>query len=251
MEPIITRAIAPSLARCPIPGTPALLVSVRSVAEAETAFAGRASLIDIKEPRFGSLGRATPATLRAVAGRMAGRCPISAALGELRESPVPPEVAGLAFAKWGLSGCGRQTNWRRDLARAGRQVREVNPGCRPVAVAYADWQRAQAPAPRHVWDFAREHGWDVILLDTWDKDGSTLLDWVPLAELARLRERSLGAGIRVALAGSLGPEQVQTLLPLCPDWFAVRGAVCRGGRREGVIHGPAVRQLVALLARGP
>jgi (5-formylfuran-3-yl)methyl phosphate synthase len=251
MEPSFQRNLAklrpPYTPSSPHPGLSALLVSVRSDAEAGIALAGGAELIDIKEPRLGSLGRAAPAVIRAVADRVAGRCPVSAALGELRDSPPPPDLPGLAFAKWGLSGCAGQPEWQRHLARAGDQLRRANRDCRPVAVAFADWERARAPSPADVWQFALDHGWDVLLLDTWRKDGSTLLDWLPLSELARLRELSLRAGIRVAFAGSLGPEEMRVLLPLRPDWFAVRGAVCRGSRREGEIHGPSVRQLVEWL----
>jgi uncharacterized protein (UPF0264 family) len=52
----------------------------------------------------------------------------------------------------------------------------------------------------------------------------------------------------VALAGSLGPAQVRTLRAAGPDWFAVRGAVCQGGRRAAAVDAGKVRQLVQLLA---
>ena len=42
-----------------------LLVSVRSADEARTALAGGATVIDVKEPERGPLGRADPATWRA------------------------------------------------------------------------------------------------------------------------------------------------------------------------------------------
>src|SRR5207244_12998888 len=82
---------------------PGLLVSGRSVVEAESALAGGAALIDIKEPAHGSLGRAHDAVIQAVVERVAGRRPVSAALGELLEfhGPVPH---GLTFVKWGLAG---------------------------------------------------------------------------------------------------------------------------------------------------
>ncbi len=85
------------------------------------------------------------------------------------------------------------------------------------------------------------------MLDTWEKDGSTLLDWLPVGEAERLRERCRVAGVPIALAGSLGPIEMRTLRPLAPDWFAVRGAVCQGRRRGAVIDEGKVRQLAALL----
>src|SRR5207248_4650901 len=85
---------------------PKLLVSVRNRAEAEAALAGGADLIDVKEPKRGALGAADARTLAAVVAAVAGRRPVSAALGELRETfwKGPPALPGLAYVKWGLAG---------------------------------------------------------------------------------------------------------------------------------------------------
>jgi uncharacterized protein (UPF0264 family) len=215
---------------------PALLVSVRSAAEAEAALEGGAALIDVKEPARGSLGRAPAETVAAVVRLVAGRRPVSAALGEWLESPTLPEIPGLAFVKWGLAGCGREPAWRHCLAN-------TSLGRRLVAVAYADWRRAAAPEPEAVCDFACEHGVGAFLLDTWAKDGTTLLDWLSPAAIHSLCGRCRASGVRVALAGSLGSVQITELSPVQPDWFAVRGAVCRGGQRADAVDTEAVRHL--------
>src|SRR5581483_9289165 len=151
-----------------------LLVSVRSAAEAEAALAGGAALIDVKEPRRGSLGRADDGTIAAVVRAVGGRRPVSAALGELAERRAVP-ILPLAFAKWGLAGKREHADWPGELRRAAGLL---PPGCRPVAVAYADWRRAGAPAPTEVCAFAGAHHWGAFLIDTWRKDGTTLLDWL-------------------------------------------------------------------------
>jgi uncharacterized protein (UPF0264 family) len=221
-----------------------LLVSVRTAAEAEAALAGGAALIDVKEPARGSLGRADAATVAAVLRAVASRRPVSAALGELVESPDPMPHSGLSYVKWGLSGCGEQADWRGALRRAARALPD---SWRPVAVAYADWRRATSPSPAEVCAFACEQRWGAFLLDTWRKDGSTLLDWCSFPALFEMRERCRAAGVPVALAGSLGADQMRVLRPLRPDWFAVRGAACRGGRRTGTIDAGLVRRLADLL----
>jgi uncharacterized protein (UPF0264 family) len=223
----------------------ALLVSVRSAAEAEAAVRGGAALIDVKEPAHGSLGRASEQTIADVVRAVAGRRPVSAALGELADSVTLPAVP-LDYVKWGLAGRG-EADWRRELGEAIRQLTEHRSGCRPVAVAYADWNRAEAPTPEAVCSFAIEHGLGAYLLDTGHKDGSTLLDWLSRAEIERLRDRCRTAGVPLALAGSLGPAEIRLLLPLRPNWFAVRGAACPNRRRDAPIDEEAVRQLVALL----
>ncbi len=233
-----------------------LLVSVRSAAEAEAALAGGAGLIDVKEPARGALGCAGVETVAGVLRAVAGRRPVSAALGELPEkgtfniSPTREKMNvpfSLAFAKWGLAGCGGRPDWPEELGHAA----ELLPaGCRPVAVAYADWQRAGAPPPPEVCAFTRARRWGAFLVDTWGKDGTTLLDWLSLDDLREMMGRCRAASVPIALAGSLGVEQLRRLRSLGPDWFAVRGAACRDGRRTQAIDAERVRRLVDLL-RGP
>jgi uncharacterized protein (UPF0264 family) len=232
---------------------PQLIVSVRSADEVEAAFAGGADLIDVKEPDRGPLGPADWDVLTEAVAAVARRCPVSAALGELLDSfwKEPPFVSHLAYAKWGLAGFQRHAPllWRWELTYATQRLAEVNPGCRAVAVAYADWKRAQAPPPDEVLSLAASMPLGAFLIDTWAKDGSTLLDWLPLEKINELRQRCRTAGLPMALAGSLGPAGIQTLLPVRPDWFAVRGAVCRGRQRGAAVEEVEVRRLAALLGR--
>ncbi len=230
---------------------PSLLVSVRTVQEAEAALAGGADLIDVKEPAHGSLGRASEAALTAVLRTVAGRRPVSAALGELAAGaavPLPCPPDGLAYAKWGLSGYAERTDacWR-NLAGAAEQLRLRLPDCRPVAVAYADWRRAGSPPPVEVFRFSQDLQAGAFLLDTWQKDGTTLLDWFSVGEVSELCQRCRAAGVPVALAGSLGASEIRRLLSVRPDWFAVRGAVCEGNQRTGRLCAQRVRALVDLI----
>jgi uncharacterized protein (UPF0264 family) len=223
-----------------------LLVSVRSAVEAETALRGGAALIDVKDPAHGSLGRAADQVISAAARVAAGRCLLSAALGELREESAFPDEPSLAYVKWGLADC--LDEWRTRLAEAMRRQMEQLPHGRTVAVAYADWQRAHAPQPETVCSFAIENRCGAFLIDTWQKDGSTLLDWLAVEEIGRLRDHCRAAGVPLALAGSLGMAEIETLLPLRPDWFAVRGAACRDRQRGAALDEQRVRQLAALLS---
>ncbi len=219
-----------------------LLVSVRSALEAETALRGGAGLIDVKEPERGSLGRASQDTIAAVARVVAGRCPVSAALGELRDEPAIPDEPSLTYLKWGLADC--LDDWQLRLADA---MRRATPR-RAVAVAYADWRRARAPRPEEVCSFGIENACGAFLIDTWRKDGSTLLDWLSLEAIAPLRDRCRDAGLPLVLAGSLGIAEIEAILPLHPDWIAVRGAACRGRQREAALDEDQVRHLAALLS---
>lgn len=223
----------------------ALLVSVRSAAEARAAFEGGAAIVDAKEPARGPLGLADPATWREVREALPVGVPVSVALGELADwdrGTRPPAAAfdGIAFRKVGLAGEGSRAAWPRRW-RALRDAMGSGPSW--VAVAYADWPIAGAPPP----DEVLAEALDVpdcagLLVDTWDKGRRTPIladawaDWVA---------RARAGGRFVALAGGLDIEAIRRLDPLAPDVFAVRGAACGGGDRLGVID-PA---RVAALAR--
>lgn len=243
------------------PERPGLLVSVRSAEEAVAALAGGADLIDVKEPSRGPLGRADDAVIAEVVRVVAGRKPVSAALGELVPGdPAEDVTAGLprelSYLKWGLAGWNTRLRsaWIDQLAQYAWKVGEYLPDSQLVAVAYADWQRAQAPSPQEVWEGIREvqigpvrrFKCQVLLIDTWQKDGTTLLDWLPQAHLQRLCKLCQNGGLPIALAGSLDVNEIVKLKPVQPDWFAVRGAACVGGR-AGVVDEAKVRELAALL----
>jgi len=131
-------------------------------------------------------------------------------------------------------------------------VGDANPLCNVAVVAYADWRRARAPAPDEVRAFVgRRPGW-AFLLDTWGKDGLTLLDWMSRVEIDRLCRACRDAGVPVALGGALSGSLIRTLKPTAPDWFAVRGAACQGLERTAAVDEGKVRGLVeTLAASGP
>lgn len=226
-------------------GCPQLLVSVRDAEEAEAALAGGADLIDVKEPNRGSLGRADTAMIDSVMEAVGGRAPVSAALGELREYPFGERTSDLpvrlAYVKWGLSGLVRK-GWH---AHFHRSAAFVAPRI-PVLVAYADWVRAESPRPAAVMSYLVESPWINLLLDTYGKDGSTLCDWLSIDEIGQIIQRCHSAGKRIALAGSLGLVQIERLRQTGPDWFAVRGAACEGGR-GGSVSKNKVRAIAELV----
>jgi uncharacterized protein (UPF0264 family) len=213
-----------------------LLVSVRSAAEAVAALQGGASVIDVKEPDRGPLGRADPAVVRAVWTVVPAGVPVSVALGELIEPGAPPaDGAGIAFCKLGLAGSG--PDW---LPRWLAYRRATGPGPGWIAVAYADWETAAAPAPDAVLDAALATGCAGILLDTWSKDRPGPVDGSWSDWIVRARR----GGLLVALAGGLDAAAIRRLALLRPDLFAVRGAACSGGDRRAPIDPDRVAQLV-------
>lgn len=227
-----------------------LLVSVRDVEEAEAALLGGAALIDVKEPARGSLGKADNDVIRAIARHVADRVPVSAALGEWDENETCPEGIPLSFVKWGPAKASRDLSRWHDLLRS--RLQQSGPP-EPVFVAYADWECAQAPAVDHIVDLACQRSESVLLIDTHCKEANgasrrpTLLDWLPKASVLEIVHRCRLHQVRVALAGSLGFEEIRDLSSARPDWFAVRGAVCRRRDRTSSVCPQRVRELVDLI----
>jgi uncharacterized protein (UPF0264 family) len=62
------------------------------------------------------------------------------------------------------------------------------------------------------------------------------------AEVAELVAGLKRSGVRVAVGGSLKLEQIKQLKGVAPDWFAVRGAVCAGGKRDGILDPVRVKK---------
>lgn len=225
-----------------------LLVSVRSAEEALAALAGGADLIDIKEPARGALGAADRATWLAVQDAIARRAPLSAALGELLELP-PLEFEGCHFrwVKAGLAGCASHGDWRERLQRLRLSLPAET---ELVAVIYADAERAAAPTPEQIVTAAIDLGLRTLLIDTFDKSRGDV--WTALAsdELAALLATAKSHGLRVALAGSIDAGNFPRALQLAPDWVAVRGAACLGGR-TGTVTAERVATLKDHLTRVP
>lgn len=221
-----------------------LLVSVRSADEADAALAGGADLIDCKEPARGPLGVAEPEVVAAILDRVAGRVPVSAALGEwapnaLTEAHWHLELK-LNYVKWGLAGYAPAPGWGEDLLDTRRAL---PPDIEMVAVAYADWERAKSVPPAELVKFAKRYRFKAVLLDTWGKDGkTTLLDFLKPAEVGELVESAGRVGIVTAVGGALKPEHLKQLKGVRPTYWAVRGSATAGGKRDGVVDTSRVKK---------
>ncbi len=221
-----------------------LLISVRSVAEARQALAGGTDILDVKEPNHGSLGRASLETIQTIVANIAGVCPISVALGELIEKPAPVPLAEITYQKVGLARVGR-AGW----IDAFQELRFKTRPSELVPVVYADADRAAGPSPFEVLAQAEAIGLQTLLIDTLIKDGRGLLHWMPIAVLRELARRSRTSGIALGLAGSITMEQIHEVLSLQPSILAVRGAACRGQRREQEVDSRKVEKLARAVHR--
>lgn len=235
-----------------------LLLTVARRTEVETALEAGADLVDVKDPARGSLGRPSPALLRAVVRRCSGRRPVSVALGD---GPHDPEAlaaaaedalrAGAAYLKVGLArdgaraapsrgaGAPRDTPtppaaWRRagrSLEAVGRVLASSGSAARLVAVTFADARPGDAPTPGELVRLARQHGADGVMLDTLGKRSGTVVEAVGRRRLERWAASARSLGLETALAGGLDEDVLPDLRGLGVDVVGVRGGACAGGRR--------------------
>jgi (5-formylfuran-3-yl)methyl phosphate synthase len=227
-----------------------LLVSVRSPLEALSALEGGADIIDAKEPDAGALGAVSLETFGSIVERVAGRVPVSAALGEARDGSAIDDLvqafarAGATFVKIGFAGVDRQDDVIASIADARRGAADTKTAV--VAVAYADYQRVDSLRPDLIAEGAAAGVAQGVLLDTCDKDGPGLLQLVAEGWLREWVDRAQSAGLFVALAGQLRAPDLTAIQACHADIVGVRGAVCDGGR-IGTISAERVHLLSATL----
>lgn len=210
-----------------------LLVSVRDALEAEDAVAAGADVIDVKEPRRGSLGVADIAIVRDIVGATHGRRLLSVVIGDAGAAEATTAHArtavslGANLVKVGFAGAdmGTVTRVLEQLADAGMPY---------IAVAYADNSLAGALVPEEILDRAARYEAAGFLVDTWRKDRGTLLRVIELDRLATLAGTCRALGLSMGIAGGLGRADVEIARQLDVDVFGVRGAACSGGRTSRV-----------------
>jgi (5-formylfuran-3-yl)methyl phosphate synthase len=227
-----------------------LLISVRSLAEARIALEGGASIIDLKEPAHGPLGPVAPEVRHEVAaferadrttGSMFPRRDFSLALGELCDW-CGEEIDSLDVykaLKLGLAGMAGQRDWP-ELWRAAMECRGASVD--RVLVACADAESCAAPTPEEVLEAAVETGCNSVMLDTFQKSGRSSLKCLGPARLRKFVASAGAQNLPVALAGSLGLNDIPFLMALGPRILGFRGAACVGGR-EGQLSVQKIRCL--------
>ena len=233
-----------------------LLISVVGEEEVGAAVAGHADIVDVKNPREGSLGANFPHVIRGVRALTPAEIPVSVAIGDF---PNLPGMAALAAA--GAAGCGVQyikvgLLGPRDhdeafalLSAVCRAGRDQDPAVRIMATAYADARKTGSLPPLELPAVAAEAGADGCMIDTAMKTGGTLLTELGAAELERFVALCREAGLLCALAGSLRISDVRRLRQLAPDIVGFRGAACGDGRRDGRVDRDAVLRLKDLVAQ--
>jgi uncharacterized protein (UPF0264 family) len=218
-----------------------LLVSPMNIEEARAALAGGADILDVKNPREGSLGANFPWAIRAVADLARGRVPVSATIGDLEFKPgtaslaaLGAAVSGAEYIKAGLLGVKTPHQAEEMLVGIVRAVKEFDPHKKVVASGYSDYERVGSISPLLLPAAAAKAGADLVMVDTAIKDGKPTFDFMSEGELLDFIHLGHASGLEVALAGSIDFSHLELLRRLQPDIIGVRGIVCGGDRRSAI-----------------
>jgi (5-formylfuran-3-yl)methyl phosphate synthase len=232
-----------------------LLVSPINENEALEAIAGRADIIDVKNPKEGALGANYPWVIQRIRKLTPKDIEVSCTIGEAPHLPATMALAalgaattGVNYIKAGLRGLRTDQeaiNLLQDITKA---IKESYPSINVVATGYADAERIGAVSPMQIPEIAHKANVDFAMLDTAIKDGKNLFSFLTTNQLKTFISEAQDYGLRTALAGSLSKEDLLSVQALGADVVGVRGAACDNGDRiSGQITRRKVQELVEII----
>jgi len=212
-----------------------------NIEEARAALSGGADILDVKNPKEGSLGANFPWSIKAVTELVGGRVPVSATIGDLDYKPGTASLAALGAAfsgadyiKAGLLGV-RSAEQAEDMVKnIVRAVKGYDRRKKVVASAYSDYSRVGSIPPMLLPAVAESSGADVVMVDTAIKDGRSTFEFMNEQGLSEFISAGKSLGLEVAIAGTIGFGDLNLLNRIDPDIIGVRGIVCGGDRKSSI-----------------
>ncbi len=229
-----------------------VLVSPSNVEEALECIRGGASIVDVKNPREGSLGANFPWVIREIVeiAKSHGR-EVSATVGDLDKAGTASLASfgianlGVDYIKVGLF-VGSAEKGQEILMNVVKAVRDFD--VKVVGACYADWERAKTMHPLILPEIASNADADGVMIDTALKDGRSTFDFMSFEDISEFIDLAHENGLFCALAGGLSWEHIELIKELKPDIIGVRTMVCENGRNSK-INGELVRKLVREINR--
>ncbi|MCG7849192.1 MAG: (5-formylfuran-3-yl)methyl phosphate synthase [ANME-2 cluster archaeon] len=231
-----------------------LLVSPINTEEAKAAANGGADIIDVKNPKEGSLGANFPWVIRSVREAVNPILPISATIGDMNYKPgtaslaaLGAAVAGAEYIKVGLFDIQTREQALDVAENVVRSVKDYDPTKKVVISGYADYKRINSIPVSELPSVCAECGADVVMMDTGIKDGRSAFEFMTNEELSSFVNSARDLGLLTAIAGTIKFEDIDNLNQIDPDIIGIRGCVC-GGDRNSSIQQSLVEELKSLMA---
>ena len=230
-----------------------LLVSPINLEEAKAAYNGGADIIDVKNPKEGSLGANFPWVIRSVKEAMGPKTPVSATIGDMNYKPgtaslaaLGAAVSGADYVKVGLYDV-QTTEQAIDMVEhVVKSVKDYDPSKKVVISGYADYKRINSIPLRELPPICADCGADVVMMDTGIKDGRSTFEFMTNEELSQFVESARDLGLVTAIAGNIKFEDIEAINQIGPDIIGIRGCVC-GGDRNSTIQQKLVEELKSMM----
>jgi len=215
-----------------------VLISPSNVEEAKECIIGGAHIIDVKNPKEGSLGANFPWVIEEIA-KLAKKygLEVSATIGDINKpgtaslAALGTAILGVDYIKVGLFVDDIDIATR-ILASVAKTVKDYE--VKVVGAVYADWDRAGTINPLTIIDIAVKCDVEGVMIDTAIKDGKSLFDFMDLNSIATFIDSAHENGLFCALAGGLNWSHIKILKKLKPDIIGVRTMVCENGRNSKI-----------------
>ncbi|MBT8171329.1 (5-formylfuran-3-yl)methyl phosphate synthase [Candidatus Bathyarchaeota archaeon] len=230
-----------------------LLVSVVNQTEAVASIQGGADIIDVKNPKEGSLGANFPRIIRQVKEIIPNNLELSATIGDLPNLPgtaslaaLGAAVTGVNYVKVGLFGVKTSKQATILMTEVVKAVKEYNPKLKIIASGYADFSSIGCVNPLELPNVAYSANADGILVDIKTKNRKdNLFTFLGEKQLLRFIQQAHNHNLMATLAGSLNIKDIPRIYNLGADIIGVRGAVCTNNDR---LSGKLEKDKVILLA---
>ncbi len=232
-----------------------LLISLTDEKEAAEAIAGGANIIDVKNPKEGSLGASFPWIIKRVKEMSPSDVEVSCTLGDVLHRPgaisltaLGAATTGVDYVKAGLQGVKNTKDAVYAMQKIIRSVKDYDSRIKVVAVGYADAQKVNSVNPMALPEIAHKAKLDVVMIDTAVKDRNNIFASLSMNQLSNFAERSHKYGLTVALAGSLSKDDLPRIKAVGADIVGLRGAACSNQDRvHGRLRQEAVRELADIM----
>ena len=216
-----------------------MLASVNSIAEALLVLNAEVDIIDLKQPALGALGALEVADVKQIVAAIAGRCPVSATIGDL---PMEPEVifnavqlmaeTGVDYIKIGFFPGDDWLGTLKKLVGLASQKQAL------IAVLFAD-----AQPDLTIMATLKASGFVGVMLDTMDKQHGSLTQVLAAEQVAHFVSQAKELQLLCGLAGSLRLADIPELIDYHPDYLGFRGALCQDHSRVGPLNQMAVQSI--------
>jgi uncharacterized protein (UPF0264 family) len=233
-----------------------LLVSVVNQLEALDSIQGGAHIIDVKNPKEGSLGANFPYIIHNIREVMPENLELSATLGDLPNLPgtaslaaLGAAVSGVNYVKVGLFGVKTSQDATTLMKEVVRAVKDYDTNVKTIASGYADFRYVGCVSPMELPLVAFNAGADGVLVDVKIKSGqSKLFKFLNDEQLSKFVKDAHNYNLIAALAGSLDKTDIKRVHDLGADIIGFRGAVCtKKDRVSGNLEQQKVTELVEKL----